>query len=180
MPRFARGTRSVARRTNWTSYTKVETVVAGAQNDLILLDPTDSTTEISKYVNPTLVRTRGYILVDPSTSSGTTGSQFSHTWAALYVGETAIASLIPSGTAAQGGWNSDSILWTGAQGYSSHGTQSTAVGWDRYVYEHQPMVVESKAMRKLEDRFKVRLAIANYTGGQDVIFLITLRFLIKE
>jgi len=172
MPRASRTFRSgrQARRTNWIA--RVEgfsnsSFTAGATASVDLLDPTDPTDEISKYVSPTLVRIRGFFCVDPDFPAD---ASIHHCHVQLYLYHSAVA--IASWDATS--MSLDDILWTGGWGYSraaqflGGATQSLAQVW----LSHPPIVVDVKAMRRFEDNRKLRLGVhvdGTTTGGSSPV-----------
>ncbi len=192
MARFSRrqiGRARSQRRTNWLAAAGIATnnaISAGTTEHIELMDAADGTQELSKYVDGTLTRIRGQIIVDPDFSASNTASESAHVFLALYVSQVALDDPVVGSGVDQGGtWASDRIIWTGAIGYSQGraiiaGTDSELLG--EYVMHHPAVEIDVKAQRKLGDDSKIFLMIVNTANASSVGIKIgfMLRFLIKE
>lgn len=180
--------RSNARRTNWIAFgTQGGTaaqVGANSQEDYIVLDPTNAASEMSKYVDPTLVRVRGSIVFDAD-FSGSAGSQYAHCYCALYVAQEPIDFTVSAGAPAEdAAWSSDRIIWAGAAGAAVFNTVVTSgsdVDYGFSVTQNvQTIDVDARAMRKLGDDLKLILSVMNVPANVAVSNSFMLRCLIKE
>lgn len=183
MPRnyAARGTRTT-RRTNWLARTSFShtSLAPGTSTAIELLDASDSSEELANYVAPTLIRTRGVVLIDwdvslaQATNNGIVG-------VALYMAQSAVASVF-----AQAGLTLDNILYSHCKGLSTDlaiasGTESN----DTIAvtsFHHHEFVIDIKAMRKFGDSNKLFLLISNLsvTGSVNLAYNYAIRMLIKE
>jgi hypothetical protein len=155
----------------------------GTTSSVDLLDPTDTATEISKYVDPTLVRIRGFFCVDPDMVADAL-IHHCHVQLYLYVSQIAIASF----SAAE--MSRDDILWTGGFGYSRAAawtsTPGASVALAQVWLNHPPIEVDVKAMRRLGDNSKLRLGVhvdgttAGSSTPVDARLSYILRMLVKE
>ena len=167
------------RRTNWIgrhSFDVLSPVAAAATTTVELLDASDSSDEISNYTDPTLVRIRGHIVVDPEWSSDplASTSKYYHTLICLGFGQTPI-SVNDSDTL-----SSDRILWTGLFSGAVHLHQDST-GWISVVDQVVvPTEVDCKAMRKFGDDMKLWMSIDNAVASDSVKVHYALRMLIKE
>lgn len=171
MSRRARGTNWIGRH----SFDNV-TVTAGGTSTVELLDASDSSDEISQYLDPTLVRIRGHIVVDPEWSSDplASTSKYYHTLICLAVGQTAFA--IDDST----DLSSDRIIWTMLFSGAVHLHQDST-GWISVVDQVlRPAEVDCKAMRRFGDDMKLFMSIDNAVASDSVKVHYALRMLVKE
>jgi len=169
------------RRTNWIGYHlngTDATTSPGAYRTFALADPTDATSEISKYVDPTIVRIRGHVLADPVITPVTLTPQFCRLWFILHVGEAAYTTWITDTNAAL---SKDGILWTGGYGIHYNADQSTAVGFTVQQGSMQSIEFDVRAMRKLEDDRALFFTIMNHSDSTvDCDVAMLARVLVKE
>ena len=167
-----------ARGTNWIGRHSFDdlTVNAAATSTVELLDASDSSDEISQYLDPTLVRIRGWIVVDPEWSSDplASTSKYYHVLVCLGVGQTPIA--VNDST----DLSSDRIIWTGLFSGAVHLHQDST-GWISVVDQVvRPMEVDVKAMRRFGDDNKLWMSIDNAVASDAVKVHYALRMLVKE
>jgi len=166
-----------ARRTNWIGRMSFDdtSVVAGAATTVELIDAGDSTDEISKYTDPTLIRIRGQIVVDPEWSSDPASgvSKYYHTYIALAFGQTAFT--VKNST----DLSSDRIIWTGLWS-GAHHLDLTTSGVSNVDQAVSVLEVDCKAMRKFGDDGMLFMSIYNAEASDTVKVHYALRALVKE
>jgi len=183
------------RRMEWIGNPSVsfDSVSGGSATDFVLLNMEERSTGLGTMTDPTLIRIRGQVGIDPAFAANQSDSTNKNVVAGviLYVAEDQIPNVHNLQSTTETRFSSDNIIWTGLCGFSSEWNTSTGgasqvntrVGqvWPHHIFE-----VDVKAQRKLGDRGKIRMSVCNFAGsGSNLIagslaFYYTLRFLLKE
>jgi hypothetical protein len=133
-----------------------------------------TSSELAKYVDPTLIRIRGNMLVD-YVLAVSTAPQAIHCYMAIWLGRGDQTF----------GWNEDNILWTGAAGSQSayHENVSGSGDSESTSALYLPAIeVDVKAMRRMEDDGVLHLHVEglNITSPGSFFVSWQLRMLFKE
>lgn len=180
-PRFRRPARRSgrpARGTNWLGRAAQFTAVtAGNTGSVTLVDPT--TGEVGSYLDPTLVRIRGVVLIDwdndmdAATNNGLAA-------VSIYAGLDNIT------VWSENYLSKENILFVDEVGMSvdsvtTAGTESNDVGYVS-AWHYNKVAIDVKAMRRLGDSMKIFLNVHNLTvtGSVSLAYSYALRILVKE
>lgn len=174
MPRFRRSTRSGRRPTSWAAVQSSRSSVSasGSFQGAVL----DTSTLSDVGLEPTLLRIRGVIMVDPNFDPSGTGPAYGEMKWFFSHGSAGAASISAAELA------KENVLDVGMQAYAGNRfrTVATSVGIETWGhFEFQPThIIDIKAKRVLRAPFdKIYLNMYN-VGTIDCVFTYMLRFLL--